>query len=99
MRINPDIEETRIYIKLAKEIVSHCHLADIQYASAGHYDLLFVFSNASSTRTAAEMSRDFPAMTSAMIAIDNQLRVFDWPSLALVVDRLRGKSHFNSEVS
>ncbi|MNB85838.1 hypothetical protein D3C75_327590 [compost metagenome] len=97
--MNPDIEEHRIFMKLAQEIVSHCELEDITYAEREHYTLLHIFSKAMTSRTVKEVKRDFPCMMDMMSAIDNLYRVFDWPSLAIVVDQLRGRSLIKLEVS
>lgn len=92
MSINPDIEETLIFHKLAQEMIAHCHLEDVTYAEREHYALLHIFAEAITSRTLKEIKRDFPCMTDMMDALDNLYRVFDWPSLATVVDQLRGRS-------
>lgn len=97
--MNPDIEEHRIFTKLAREMVDHCELEDITYAEREHYALLHVFSKAMTSRSTKEVKRDFPCMMDMMSAIDNLYRVFDWPSLAIVVDQLRGRSLIKLEVS
>ena len=97
--MNPDIEETLIFHKLAREVIAHCKLEDITYANAGHYALLHIFADAVTSRTVKEVKRDFPAMTDTMTALDNLYRVFDWPSLAIVVDQFRGRSLVNLEAS
>ena len=99
MSINPDIEETIIFHKLAREIIAHCDLEDITYANEAHYALLYVFANAVTARTVKEVKDDFPAMTDTMTALDNLYRVFDWPSLAIVVDQFRGRSLVKLEAS
>lgn len=97
--MNPDIEETQIFHKLAREVIRHCNLKDITYASEGHYTLLHIFAEAITSRTVVEVKRDFPCMTDTMMALDNCYRVFDWPSLAIVVDQLRGRSLVKLDVS
>lgn len=97
--MNPDIEEHLIFQKLGREVVAHCELEDITYAEREHYTLLYVFSKAITSRTTKEVKRDFPCMTDMMCAIDNHYRVFDWPSLAIVVDQLRGRSLIKLEAS
>lgn len=99
MSINPDIEETIIFHKLAREMIAHCELEDIAYVNEGHYALLHIFAKAVTRRTVKEVKRDFPAMTDTMTALDNLYRVFDWPSLAIVVDQFRGRSLVNLDVS
>lgn len=99
MSVNPDIEETLIFRKLAREMIAHCELEDITYAEREHYALLHVFSKAITSRTIEEIKRDFPCMTDTMSAIDNLYRVFDWPSLAIVIDQLRGRSLIKLVVS
>lgn len=100
MSVNPDIEETRIFIKLAAEFVEVCHLEDIAYSETGdHYALLYVFAEASQKLQWDELMKRLPCMCDAMTAIDNQVRRFDWPSLALAVDHLRGKTGYKFETS
>ena len=100
MSVNPDIEETRIFIKLAKEFVEVCQLEDIAYSETDdHYALLYVFAEASQKLQWDELMKRLPCMCDAMTAIDNQVRRFDWPSLALAVDHLRGTTGYKFETS
>lgn len=99
MSVNPDIEETYIFQKLAREMIDGCELEDTTYAEEDYYALLFVFSKAIACRTVEEIKRDFPCMVDSMEALDCLYRLFDWPSLAIVVDQLRGRSLINLDIS
>lgn len=92
MSINPDIEETRIFTKLADEFVRLVPLEDITYGDKPHYTLLHMYAKAMTLISATHALKYFPCLCDAMTATDNQFRRFDWPSLAIVVDQVRGKS-------
>lgn len=97
MSINPDIEETRIFIKLADEFVRLCELEDITYADKPHYTLLYIYATAMTGMTAAHAVKCFPCLCDAMAATNNQFRRFDWPTLAIAVDQVRGKFVYGLE--
>lgn len=97
MSTNPDIEESRIFIKLADEFVRLCELEDITYGDKPHYTLLHVYARAMTAIPAEHAMKYFPCLCDAMTATDNQFRRFDWPSLAIAVDQVRGKSALGLE--
>lgn len=97
MSVNPDIEETRIFQKLAREFVRLCDLEDITYGDKEHYTLLYIYANGVSGKTPKFLMKEFPCLCDAMAAADNHFRRFDWPSLAIAVDQVRGKSVFGME--
>lgn len=97
MSINPDIEETRIFLKLADEFVRLCELEDVTYGDQPHYTLLYVYAQAMSGMSAAHAVKHFPCLCDAMTATDNQFRRFDWPTLAIAVDQVRGKYAYGLE--
>lgn len=99
MSINPDIEETRIFLKLAREFVELCDLEDISYGDKEHYTLLHIYGKAMVGKSVKYVMDNFPCLCDAMTATDNQFRRFDWPSLAIAVDQVRGKSVFGFESS
>lgn len=99
MSVNPDIEESRIFLKLAREFVLLCDLEDTSYGDKPHYTLLHIYAKAMSGISAKSAVERFPCLCDAMTATDNQFRRFDWPSLAIVVDQVRGKSVFGFETS
>lgn len=99
MSINPDIEETRIFQKLAREFVVLCDLEDISYGDKPHYTLLHIYATAMSGISVKTAMEKYPCLCDAMTAADNQFRRFDWPSLAIAVDQVRGKSLYGIEAS
>jgi len=99
MSVNPDIEETRIFQKLAREFVRLCDLEDTTYGDKPHYTLLHIYAKAMTGQSVQYLMREYPCLCDAMTAADNQFRRFDWPSLAIAVDQVRGKSMFGFEAS
>lgn len=99
MSINPDIEETRIFLKLAREFVRLCDLEDTTYGDKDHYTLLHIYARTMPGLSVKYLMENFPCLCDAMSAADNQFRRFDWPSLAIAVDHVRGKSVFGFESS
>lgn len=99
MSINPDIEETRIFLKLAREFVVLCDLEDTTYGNKDHYALLHIYAKAMTGISVKTAMERFPCLCDAMTAADNQFRRFDWPSLAIAVDHVRGKAVFGFEAS
>lgn len=91
MRVNPDILETQKYQAIAREFIAHCELDDISYADTSHYTLLHVFSKSIIGESVNTVRTTFPKTVAAMAKIHNNYRQFDWPSLAIVVDSLRGR--------
>lgn len=97
MSINPDIEETRIFQKLAREFVRLCELEDITYGDKEHYTLLHIYAKSMTQHSPRYLLDNFPCLCDAMTVVENQIRRFDWPSLAIAVDQIRGKSLFGCE--
>lgn len=97
MSTNPDIEESRIFIKLADEFVRLCELEDITYGDKEHYTLMYVYAKAMTQHPVDLLLKHYPCLCDAMTATENQFRRFDWPSLAIAVDQVRGKSALGLE--
>ncbi len=89
---NRDVEETLVFQKLAREIIQSCDLPDISIGSYSPKIMALIFAESATAMSPQEVVRYYPAMTGALKLVDNNLDEFDWRSLALAVDTLRGRA-------
>lgn len=92
MRINPDIVETRVFMDIAQEFVDNCDLELGPYASAPHYTLLYAFSDSIIGESVDAVKKAFPNTVKSLMKYNNNYKMFDWHTLSLAVDSLRGHS-------
>lgn len=95
MRVNPDILETRKFQAIAQEFIDLNILEDIDYATAPHYTLLEVFAKSMTGKRIYEVQQEFPKTVSAILKLNGNFRAFDWPTLGVAVDYLRGRSRLS----